>query len=151
MKNKILTYTIGAAAAVAVFLLGWSWGQVAITVAPDTGLRVGLLSRQTPNTVALLINNGQSITSVASLTIPAGEPTVFGALKQAAADKHLALKYDSSSSMGVFVQQIGSQTNGQNKLYWQYWVNGVEPQVAADHYVLKGGETILWSFSSSVF
>jgi hypothetical protein len=49
---------------------------------------------------------------------------------------------------GVFVTAINGTTNGQSGMYWQYWVNGVYGNVAADHFPLPSGAEVLWRFTT---
>jgi hypothetical protein len=50
---------------------------------------------------------------------------------------------------GVFVIAINGSTNGVGGRYWQYWVDGVYGNVAADHYELHDGDVVAWKFVSS--
>ena len=52
-------------------------------------------------------------------------------------------------SMGVLVTGMGILKNGADKRYWQYKVNGVMPQIGADQYKLKAGDSIEWFFATS--
>lgn len=140
MQSKILRYIIGLAAAFTMFLLGWSYAS-APTLPPATV--------NTSHTVDFLLDDGTKIEGYQHQAIPVNEPTVLGVLKEVAAKDNLKLEVDTSSSMGAFIMQIGAQKNGQGTKYWQYWVNGAQPMIAADKYQLKGGETILWTFRKS--
>ncbi len=51
--------------------------------------------------------------------------------------------------LGVLVEGIGEITNGTEGKYWQYKVNGVMPQIGADQYNLKDGDTVEWYFAQS--
>jgi len=49
---------------------------------------------------------------------------------------------------GKFITSINGVDNdaGKNGYYWQYWVNDELAPVAADNYVLAGGEQVLWKY-----
>jgi hypothetical protein len=66
-------------------------------------------------------------------------------------DSSLALKTKEYSGLGTLVESMGGMTNGGDKKYWQYFVNGSMPQVGADKYQLKGGEKIEWKFEASQY
>ena len=144
MKDKFVKITLSVAAAIAVFLLGLSFGTLPVQ-APTVNQGVA------QQTVNLLLDDGAKITGYQNQVIPESEPTVLGLLKQVAGEKKLMLSVDNSSSMGVFVKQIGEQKNGTAGKYWQFWVNGAQPMVAADRYSLKGSETVLWTFRKSAY
>lgn len=61
------------------------------------------------------------------------------------------LKFDSKDygEAGVLVTQIGDKVNGTDNKYWQYWVNNEQVQTAANKYIIKPGDTILWAFKKS--
>ena len=49
----------------------------------------------------------------------------------------------------VFVTAINGTTNGQDGLWWQYWVNGVYGNTAANLYPLHDGDSVAWRFTPS--
>jgi hypothetical protein len=53
--------------------------------------------------------------------------------------------------MGVFIESIDEVKNGTENKYWQYWVNGELPMVAADKYRVKSGDRVEWKFAPSPF
>jgi hypothetical protein len=53
--------------------------------------------------------------------------------------------------MGVLVKSIDGVENGTDNKYWQYWVNGELPMVAADKKEVEAGDRIEWKFESSPF
>ena len=141
MKGKFLNAIITLVVAVAVFLVGYSFGQ-------RWNVSYQAPASEQTKIVALVVNNSEFVQGYHDLTLP--EPaTALALLEQVSQSEDFALDVDKGSSMGAFVKQIGDQVNGQNQLYWQYWVNGQQPLVAADRYVLQGGETVLWTFSKS--
>lgn len=144
MKNFFINLTVATTAAIAVFLIGFSVGLVRASFIDTTPVLVG------ESGVSLMINDSEKITNYTNLNISAGE-TVLSVLTEVAATDRFALEVDNSSSLGAFIKQIGEKKNGQSDYYWQYLVNGDQPQVAADKYLLRGGETILWTFSKSAW
>ena len=64
-------------------------------------------------------------------------------------DSSIRLETKDYPSMGVLVTGIGTLKNGTEKKYWQYKVNGVMPQIGADQYKLKAGDSIEWLFTDS--
>lgn len=130
-------------AAIAVWLFGYAIGTSRERAVLSAVQRV-LANRS----VAVLVNDGEQLRSVDITRLPAGA-TVLTALEQAAQEKQLTLDVDKSSSMGAFVKQIGDKANGQDGKFWQYYVNGTQPMIAADRLEVKGGEIILWTFSKS--
>lgn len=66
-----------------------------------------------------------------------------------AIDPQLQLSTKEYSGMGTLVVGIHGMMNGTNKKYWQYKVNGVMPQIGADQFKLKNGDSIEWFFGSS--
>lgn len=72
--------------------------------------------------------------------------------------KELNLKYPELNlqtkdfgEMGTLVEQIGAQKNGAENKYWQYFVNGAQPMVGADKYVLQNNDRVEWKFAKSEF
>jgi len=144
MEKRFVKTVLSVAAGVAVFLLGLSFGSRP-AIAPT--ITQGALAQHTVN---FLLDDGAKITGWQNVALASGG-TVLTVLQEVAQQKNLTLDVDTSSSMGAFVKQIGAQKNGTGGKYWQYWVGGAQPMVAADHYQLKGGETILWTFSKSTY
>ena len=142
MKNFFINLTIATVVAMSVFLIGFSSGLARYQLLPVAPTQVGTAN------ISLLINEGSKIKSYTNTTL--SQPaTALSLLELTADQERFDLEVDRNSSLGAFVKKIGDKVNGQNKRYWQYWVNGTQPQVAADKYILQGGETVLWSFSES--
>ncbi len=75
--------------------------------------------------------------------------TVFGLLMEAA--EHLRFSVISvpwEVPQGVFVSAINGTVNGQDGLFWQYWVNGQIGPVAADHMAVSDRAEVLWNFTT---
>ena len=76
--------------------------------------------------------------------------TAFGILSEASARLGFPLTYATFQiPQGVFVTAINGSVKGEGGRYWQYWVNGVYGDVAADHKPLHDDDVVLWSFSAS--
>ena len=64
-------------------------------------------------------------------------------------DPQVSLSTKTYSGLGILVDGMHGVKNGTDKKYWQYKVNGVLPQIGADSYKLKDGDTVEWFFSAS--
>ena len=76
--------------------------------------------------------------------------TAFDLLKNKAEEIGLVLKtkvYD----IGILVEAIGSEENGQDGKYWLYYVNGEMPMVASDKNKIKAGDKVEFRFEESTF
>ncbi len=144
MKSKGIYLIIGLLAAVGIFFLGASYGK-----APGSApIQLGIPTSVQSKTAALLLDDGDKVSGYDKQALPQ-KANVLELLKQVTTENKLKLDYDTSSPMGAFVKQIGDKISGQDAKYWQYWVNGTQPMVAADKYQLKGGESVLWTFRKS--
>ncbi|MFZ5390733.1 MAG: DUF4430 domain-containing protein [Patescibacteria group bacterium] len=148
MKQRIIYSLVGLLAAAGLFLIGFSFGQKSqnVYLRPQSQMDQAA-------TVSVLLDSGDSLASYSDINIITGQ-TVLDVLVMLNQDKGVALDYDGAdkSPYGAFVKKIGDKANGSDgQKYWQYWVNGLQPQVAVDKYQLTGGETILWTFRKSEF
>ena len=148
MNKKFVYWLLGLVAAVGLFLLGVSYGvsyNVSTTTPPISQIPEVLHSAR------VLINSSLAVKSYQAVWMNRLNLTALSALQQVTSDNKLFLDFDppSKSPYGAFVKQIGNEKNGDGNKYWQYWVNGLQPQVAADKYVLQSGDTLLWTFSES--
>lgn len=64
-------------------------------------------------------------------------------------DPEIKLVTKEYPGMGTLVVGMGNLSNGTSDEYWQYKVNGVMPQVGADQYMLKNGDSVDWYFGKS--
>lgn len=64
-------------------------------------------------------------------------------------DAELGLSTKTYKGLGVLIEGIGTHKNGMDKKYWQYKVNGIMPQIGADQYILKSGDSVEWFFATS--
>ncbi len=148
-KSKIIYSVAAVLIAVGIFLLGLSFGLGKSSVpTPITQNQTETNSKQ----VTLLIDNGKDVKSYKDIILNQTD-NVFTILQKVTTTNNIKLDYNpaASSAWGVFIKQIGDKVNGQNQKYWQYWVSGEQPQIAADKYELKGGEIVWWTFRESSF
>ncbi|MFZ2555957.1 MAG: DUF4430 domain-containing protein [Minisyncoccia bacterium] len=66
-----------------------------------------------------------------------------------ARDPAMKLSTKEYSGLGTLVDGMGILKNGTDQKYWQYKVDGVMPQIGADAYTLKNGDSIEWFFDIS--
>jgi len=83
--------------------------------------------------------------------VPKENSTVFSLLEELAKRENFRLEWKIYKDMGVFVESIDGIKNGTDNKYWQYWVNGELPMVAADKKEVKKGDKIEWKFAPSSF
>lgn len=76
--------------------------------------------------------------------------TVFDLLKEASEKQGFLIK-SKNYDIGVFVEAINGIEGGQDNKYWQYYVNGETPMVAADKYYLKARDKVEFKFEKSKF
>lgn len=79
------------------------------------------------------------------------DANVFSELQKYAADKNIEIKFNNNYAFGVFIESINGIKNGDDGKYWQYYVDGVLGDVAADKKVLKKGEKVEWRFEKVPF
>jgi hypothetical protein len=48
----------------------------------------------------------------------------------------------------TLITSINNAVGGTDGKYWQYYVNGELPSVGADHYLVKNGDALTWSFEA---
>ena len=76
--------------------------------------------------------------------------TAFGILAEASYRLGFPIAFTTFKiPQGVFVTSINGSVNGEGGRYWQYWVNGVYGDIAADHKALLDDDVVLWSFTPS--
>jgi len=80
-----------------------------------------------------------------------GNSTVFSLLGELAQRENFKVESRMYKEVGVFVESIDGIKNGTDNKYWQYWVNGELPMVAADKKEVKKGDKIEWKFAPSSF
>ena len=97
-----------------------------------------------------IIDNGSDDIK-AYQVLPSRASTVFSLLEEIATGENFKIESKTYQEMGVFVESIDGVKNGTDNKYWQYWVNGELPMVAADKKEAKGGDRVEWKFAPAEF
>jgi hypothetical protein len=81
------------------------------------------------------------------LPIVEGQTTAFDLFQSAKVIPPLAV-VTQGSGQGVYVTAIDGviQNAGGNGYWWVYFVNGAEPDVGANAYLLKDGDSVAWDY-----
>lgn len=80
------------------------------------------------------------------------EASVFSGLLNYGQENNIKVEYNNDySEYGVFVESIAGVKNGDDGKYWQYYVNDVLGDVAADNKILKEGDSVEWRFEEVPF
>jgi len=82
---------------------------------------------------------------------PSSDSTVFSLLEKLSQIENFELSYKIYPEMGVFVESIAGIKNGTDNKWWQYWVNGELPMVAADKMGVQGADVVEWKFAPASF
>ncbi len=134
-RNKAILFVIGLALAIAILTAAIEASQPA-PVRPQGILSPDLWIRTPPWS----IHYRPSATA---------NNTVFGLLMEAAQRLHFSVVYvPYEVPQGVFVSAINGTVNGEDGLFWQYWVNGQIGPVAADRMALSDDADVLWNFTT---
>lgn len=74
--------------------------------------------------------------------------TAFSLLVEAGHHLRFAVSYTPYEiPKGMFVTEINGSRNGEGGRYWQYWVNDIYGNVAADHQAIQDGDAVVWTLS----
>ena len=92
-----------------------------------------------------IINKGEK-DLIQSQIVTFQDSTVFTLLQKLTERENVEIESTFYKGMGIFVESIDGLKNGAEGKFWQYWVNGELPMVAADKMSVKGGDTIEWRF-----
>ncbi|MCK5123013.1 MAG: DUF4430 domain-containing protein [Candidatus Pacebacteria bacterium] len=79
------------------------------------------------------------------------EKTVFSRLLNYGEENNVGVEYNNKYSYGVFIENISGIKNGDDGKYWQYYVNDILGDVAADKKVLEEGDEVEWRFEEVPF
>ena len=60
-------------------------------------------------------------------------------------------KFEDYDEMGILVSRIKDKKNGSDQKYWQYFIDGQQPQISADKYFPRNDAHIEWKFIKSEF
>jgi len=100
--------------------------------------------------VLYIIDKGNGNINSYQISLPQNS-TVFSLLEELAKRENFKVESKVYEGMGVFVESIDGVKNGTENKYWQYWVNGELPPVAADKKEVKKGDKVEWKFAPSSF
>lgn len=79
------------------------------------------------------------------------EATVFSGLLNYSEKNNIEVVYNNNYSFGVFIESISGIKNGDDGKYWQYYINDILGDVAADKKVLEEGNKVEWRFEEMPF
>ena len=79
-----------------------------------------------------------------------GGMTAFDLLKNKVEESNLVFK-TKTYDIGILVEAIGDEENGQDGKYWLYYVNEEMPMVASDKNEIKAGDKVEFKFEKSTF
>ena len=96
--------------------------------------------------ILLKINSGSEEKKEYELNDISKQTTVFDVL-----ENNIDIEYNNNYSYGVFIESIDGIKNGDDGKYWQYYVNDVLGDLAADKKILKDGDTVEWKFEEVQF
>jgi antitoxin component YwqK of YwqJK toxin-antitoxin module len=96
----------------------------------------------------IIEGNGKIISSA---LIASENSTVFSLLQDLSKKEIFKIESKQYEGMGVLVESIDGIKNGTDNKYWQYWINGELPMVAADKKGVKNGDKIEWRFDLADF
>ena len=140
MNKKLWQIGIGAAVVV-LAVAGFVWYSNPAQAPVQTG---GAQEQQGHITLSV-----QGLYQNKELPVVANESVLKVLEDVNAQDAQLQLTTKEYSGLGTLVTGMHGVVNGSGKEYWQYKVNGVMPQIGADAYKLKNGDSIEWFFAAS--
>ena len=144
MNKKTIWSIIGAGAIVGLTLFGLTY----ITEQPRTQQEERAHTQDEAHYISLSI---QDLQTYETLSISEDQTLLDVLTELNIADPNLQLTTKEYPGLGTLVESMAGKANGTDNKYWQYKVNGVMPQVGADHYKLVDGDTVEWSFVASEF
>lgn len=125
------------------FLLGQSWQLPEAMVNSPANEQ----ETSTPKSVIYSLHfTATEVTEFQDVEVKANQ-TVLDLLTELTSQNNLDLQTKDYGELGTLVTKIGEKENGEGNLYWQYFVNGTKPLIAADGYQLTGGENVEWKFA----
>ncbi|MCK4891298.1 MAG: DUF4430 domain-containing protein [Candidatus Pacebacteria bacterium] len=77
--------------------------------------------------------------------------TVFTELINYGKENDIEIKYNNNYDFGVFIESISKIKNGDNGKYWQYYIDDILGDVAADKKILEEGGSVEWRFEEVPF
>lgn len=74
---------------------------------------------------------------------------LFSIVQDIAYQQNWEFQYEDYGDMGILVKKIKDKENGQDKKYWQYFIDLQQPQVSIEKYYPTPGQYIEWKFIES--
>ena len=151
-KYKILLLVLVLALAiVTAFILNANTASKDNEIANDAAFSgLNKKANESTSAVTIKLNYGEK-TEEYKLENVSEKTTVFDVLKKVSEKSNIELNYNNNYSFGVFIESIGGIKNGDGGKYWQYYINGVLGDAAADKKVLKEGDSVEWRFEEVPF
>ncbi len=104
-------------------------------------------TQEITGSVLYIINKGEGAIKEYELEILQGS-TVFSLLEELAEKENFTIETSYYSGIGVFVESINGLEGGTDNKWWQYWVNEILGEVAADKKKIKTEDIIEWKFET---
>ena len=133
-KNKIIIVLLVVLAGISLWLI---FSQQEPQKETETGEATG--------SVLYIINKGDGDIKQYKLEIFQNS-TVFSLLEELAEKENLIIETSSYPEMGVLIESIDGLKGGADNKWWQYWINEVLGEVAADKKEAKAEDVIEWKF-----
>jgi hypothetical protein len=146
-----------------VFLLGFLFFAVGVLVGLGLENNVIEPSLQESNSnqetyeeilepkVSAMIDTGEDLLGFLDIDITEAG-TVWAVLEKLSnQEESLTVSSIDFGDIGMMINDINGFKNGNDNVYWQFWVNNEYADISADNYALKDGDVILWKFTSSRF
>lgn len=80
-----------------------------------------------------------------------GSKSLFNITQSIVSENKWGLDFEDYGDMGWLVTQIGTQANGDDNKYWQYFVNDKQPMISVEKFYPEHGDKIEWKFIESEF
>ena len=116
----------------------------------EISIQENTLSKIREKRVAYIFNKGNGVISSYKIS-PYQNSTVFSLLEELSQRESFEIDFTIYQGMGVLIESIDGVRNGTENKYWQYWVNGQLPMVAADKEKVEKGSKIEWKFAPVSF
>jgi len=133
-KNKIIIVLLIALASISLWLVFNQQEQ-----------KEEIKTQEITGSVLYIINKGGGELKEYKLEILQNS-TVFSLLEELAEKENFEIEASFYPEVGVFVESINGLEGGTDNKWWQYWVNEILGEVAADKKKIKTGDIIEWKF-----
>jgi hypothetical protein len=127
------------------FLFGFGLGFFINTPLPESATRQ--FFPESIGSVRVVIDFGDGTRQTFDSIPTTGSENLFELTKRAAAESGLQFGSEEYAGLGTLITQIGEKRNGEDRKYWQYWVDGRYGDVGASQRIVLPGEVIEWKFS----